>query len=573
MCVASAHGQIPANVTPGAVEPQRPAEVLPEREEDIVTVPAPSRRQLGQSDTVIDVREFVVIYDFKDQVEANVIQRASAELDSYLQNKAYKVTFSELEEAVQLLTTELRSSGYLLARAVLPPQEIERAVVRLNVYVGILGGTYTIDNDLYKAHVLEAPFDEHLGKVVERSSVESALLRLRDLPGLEVVAVFRPGKEVGETALGVRVVGEKHAEYSLRLDNHGIEPTGDLRLHAGVAVNNITGHRDRLRVDAIRTFDSGDLRNARFNYEITDPDLLHTLGLGFSETRYEVEGGPARILGLEGDTEIGEAYVRSQWIRSSTHNLATNVSLSTKRAESSSNFSGVLDGVDRLTVGTISIVVDGVDSRLKGIHRATLTFHRGFEDFIGSMDDRGNFNSLGEIPSATGAATVPELPGRFEKVTATYNRLQSLTQYHSLLLRTAAQYSNDYLSSLEKMSLGGPYTVRAYPVAELVSDRAIFASLAWVVNGGQFSEAPVYGDYTLADLIDLSLFVDYGWGKNRNADGSVARREIDGAGIQLDFRVPQSDFYLELIAAQTLGSDESVNGDDFQFWFNAGVRF
>ncbi len=566
----TAWAQLPGNVTPGAVEPQTQVPVLraPE-DEGIVAVPSPDQRAALQTEGVsIRVAEFFPVIDRPEQLNEQARAGLAAVLHALLDENNYELTFGQLQESADEATAYLRESGYLLARAVLPPQEVENAVVRMDIFIGVLGETYAIDSTLYKEKDLQKPFANQVGGAVQQSDVESALLRIRDLPGLSAVAVFRPGDEIGETALGVKVIEESSIDYSLRIDNHGLEPTGELRLLGAVAVNNITTHRDRLRVDAVKTFDSGDLRNARLNYEITESALVHTLGLGFSKTRYDVERGPARVLGIEGDTEIGDFYLRSQWLRSRTNNFGTLLGLSVKRAEVEFTAAGLNQGVDRLTVANLGVIYDGVDNRFRGLHRATLMFHRGIESFIGSMDSHGNRNSLGRVNGDE-----QELPGKFEKVTATYNRLQAITRNHSLLVRAAGQYSNDTLSSLEKMSLGGPYTVRAYPVAEYINDRATFASAAWVINGAAFSDANVYDEFALGDIFNLYVFADYGWGKNRNADGSVTRREIDGGGVQADFRFPDRDAYVELIAARPFGSDESDNGDDFQFWFNVGIEF
>ena len=558
------------DITPGAVRPQQQPDVLPDRSEPEISIPAVDQRPMNLDEgPAIPLQEIVVTYDESTKVSEGDKQDVIELAQNYLQENQNVLTFGRLEEVAQRITEQLRDNGYILARAVLPPQQIENEVVRISVYIGMLGAVSASNNQLYTDRILERPFRDSIGEAVKQENVESNLLRINDLPGIDAVAVFGPGQNVGETRLDIKTVNESSIDYSARVDNHAVQASGDIRLSLGAAVNNLTGHRDRLRVDAVKTFNSGDLRNARVNYEVTLPELVHTLGIGYSETRYDVERGPARNIGLDGDIEIGDLYLRSSWVRSRSWNFSSELSLSTKRAEVDvRQFPDFFAGIDRLTVASLFLVADGVDTRLRGIHRATLGFHRGIDDFIGSMDENGNRNSLTRINGTQ------ELSGRFEKVTASYNRLQALTANHSLLLRLAGQYSNDLLSSLEKMSLGGPYSVRAYPIGEFVSDRATFSSLAWVIDGAVISNDTAYGEYSWSDILDISVFVDYAWGKNRVGDvsDSVVRSEISGWGVQTDWRFPDRAAYVELSAARPFGDEEASNGDDFQFWFSIGIE-
>lgn len=565
MLLGHASGLHAQPISPAAVEPERETTVVREPDdESIIRVPLPQQRSATiHAGPAIEVQSFVLVYDDASLIAGEVKDSTQSVVDEYLRQTP-ALTFGQMEEVAQQATQHLRNEGYILARVILPPQEIERGAVQLHVLAGTLGGINTQDNQLYTSRSLVYPLRDNLDRAVELSRLESELLRINDLPGLGAVAVFKPGIETGETDLTIRTVEEDPAAYHLRVDNYGVESTGDIRLLAGIEVNNMTSYRDRLAVDVVKTFNPGDLRNARVNYEVTLPELLHTLGLAYSETRYDVEGSEFKALNLEGDTEIADIYLRSAWVRQRNFNFSTQLGLSTKRAELDA--SGASSGVDRLTVAMLGLVVDQVDTRFRGLHRATLTFYRGLNDFIGSMDEQGNNNSLALIDGEQ------KLPGEFEKISVTYNRLQSLTRNHSLLLRLAGQYSSDQLASLEKMSLGGPYTVRAYPVGEFVNDRAVFASLAWSINAGFFSDAIVYGEQSWSDVLTVSLFADYGWGKNIENNGSITRREIDGWGIDFNFRFPDPNFYVDFAAARPFGDDEAINGDDTQYWFSLGLK-
>ena len=52
------------------------------------------------------------------------------------------------------------------------------------------------------------PFKNVIGDAVNLDFVESKLLRLSDMPGFTATAVFKPGNDLGETALTVKTVDE-----------------------------------------------------------------------------------------------------------------------------------------------------------------------------------------------------------------------------------------------------------------------------------------------------------------------------------------------------------------------------
>ena len=92
--------------------------------------------------------------------------------------------------------------------------------------------------------------------------------------------------------------------------------------------------------------------------------------------------------------------------------------------------------------------------------------------------------------------------GSFSKVNIELRRLQRVSDNFNLLLAYAAQLASKNLTAAEKMSLGGPNGVRAYPVGEAPGDTGQLATaeLRFIVPNFQVFG----GDFT------LSTFVDYG---------------------------------------------------------------
>jgi hemolysin activation/secretion protein len=566
---APAYSQAPVESLPGVVEPLQEPQLLPAPEsEDILSIPVPEQRSpSADSTTSIEVRSFVLTFDREQAISIEVQKQLDVALNEYLAGNNYSLDLAALDGAAQLSTNILRSSGYLLARSIIPPQEVERQSVRIDTYVGLLGKVEAQGNTLYKTKKITSAFSKYRDEIIQRRQIESGLLRVRDLPGVQATAIFSPGDNVGESDFTINVIEEDRIDTSVRIDNHGVDSTGKLRTLAGVDINNVTGNRDLLQFDALHTFDSGDLINGRVSYEITERSLVHTLGASYSVTDYDVEEKRALSSGfyVEGSNEVGSVFLRSAWVRQRDINFYSQLGLSTKRSEV--ELSEVSAGVDRLTVANIGLALDGVDTDSKAVYRATFNYSRGIPDFIGSMDEQGNQNSLGsaELPQ--------QLSGEFYKFSLSNNRLQSLSNNHSLTFRLAGQYSDDWLSSIEKMGIGGPNSVRAYPVSEHIGEKGLYTGLGWLINAAALSDSEIYGDYELGDLLTFTVFADYGVVKNKQSDSSYVTSELSGYGLQSNFRWPNYDAYIEFILSRPFNGRDAQNGDDFQFWFSVGASF
>lgn len=556
---------------PTLLEPERELPLLPEAvADDIVSVPAigakPLENDRGPS---INIKQFVISYD--QPTALNEGQKAGAlQLTvSFLAQHQYRLNLAQLDDLVFSLTQYFRDSGFMLAQALLPAQEIERGEVSLQVLIGMLGDVVVEDNLHYRAEVLSQPFQTTISYPVTVSNIESQILRLNDLPGLTATAVFQAGDDLGETRMAVKVLEENPLEYLVKADNYGADASGVARLLLSMSVNNLSGHRDKLTIDALKTFDSGDMRNARITYEITEPSLLHTFGTGFSKTRLDIQGPLTNNGAVEGDTEIGQMYVRSQWLKSRDLTVSTQLGLAVKRSNIFIDQFNSDQGVDRLAVADAALVAEGVDKRFKGIYRASLSVSQGLNNSFGAMNSSGNNNSLTKAIDGTNT-----LSGEFTKYNASYTRLQTLSRNQSLFFHVHGQYTKDWLSTLEKISLGGPYSVRAYSVAEYARDTGVLASLAWQTNGGALLDSIAYDDYSWNEIVQLSVFADYAVGKaGQKKNDDDQKEELSGWGVEARFTFPEPEIFASISLARPFDRSESLSGDNGQYWLALGMTF
>jgi hemolysin activation/secretion protein len=122
----------------------------------------------------------------------------------------------------------------------------------------------------------------------------------------------------------------------------------------------------------------------------------------------------------------------------------------------------------------------------------------------------------------TGANTL----GAFRKWNYDFKRLNRITDNASVLLAISGQQASKNLASAERMSLGGPNGVRAYPVGEANGDSGLLISAEgrYIVPGFKVFES------------DVSGFVFYDWGqvyvREKPLDTDTEnRRSIAGYGV------------------------------------------
>ncbi len=128
--------------------------------------------------------------------------------DSELQQivKGYtnrEVTFGELEEAADKITSYLKEKGYFLAKAYIPQQEIVDGIVRIDVIIGKAeagkdGKAVEVEGEHQRLR--ESVVQGILGKAVkagkplELGKLERGILLVNDLPGVTVSTNLSAGR-------------------------------------------------------------------------------------------------------------------------------------------------------------------------------------------------------------------------------------------------------------------------------------------------------------------------------------------------------------------------------------------
>lgn len=558
LVVFSISSSVFSQTNPGAIEP-----IITEQER---LEPAPSVIETVEPSTPASVSESsndeikipldtigLSYFPQKHGLSNDVVDSLEAKVRNFVGLNDGRYSLEQLNQFASELTSLLRDKGYALSNVFVPAQRVAQGSVVLQVVPGLLSKVDAVDSRLYSVKQLESVFGRHVERPVNTNQFEQKLLLINDLPGLSARGAFAAADRTGFTNMRLVLEEQDKVEFRVRLDNYNVESTGDLRFLAGASVNNVTGNRDRLDVDFVQTFDEGDLTNASVQYQIVSPNLRHRFGGRYSQSDYDTESASFEV---EGDNRFGELFWRAAWLRSSALNISTRASLAVKKAEQTTT-----DQEDELTVLGLSLDGDNVDRRFNGLNGVSVAYYRGLNNTIGSLGSRGAADSLRA-----------GISGEFEKWLVNLQRVQLLGRANRLHFRVAGQFTNDQLSSLEQVNLGGPFSVRAFALGIASGDRSKFASAEWRSDWFPFANSAAYGEYTWKEILDVSLFVDYGKVTGVGIDND---EEGAGAGLAISASDPGRRWRAELSAAVPFQDEDQFGRelDDEQIWFSLSGFF
>jgi hemolysin activation/secretion protein len=241
------------------------------------------------------------------------------------------------------------------------------------------------------------------------------------------------------------------------------------------------------------------------------------LGASYSKFEYRLTKDFASLQ-ANGEGEVKSIYAFHPIVRTRNSNFIAQLSYEDKRLIDRVESTGSLEQRD-ISDWKLGAVGDFRDGFLGGgLNAYALTYTVG---------------NLGIAPPAVAAADVAPGTGRntlgdFRKINVDGRRLQRITDNASFLLSFSGQRASKNLASAEKMSLGGPNGVRAYPVGEATADDALIitSEARYIVPRVKLLD----GDFT------VSGFVDYGLAKINHEplpSDTENYRELAAAGFGL----------------------------------------
>ncbi|HUQ25222.1 MAG TPA: ShlB/FhaC/HecB family hemolysin secretion/activation protein [Burkholderiales bacterium] len=403
------------------------------------------------------------------------------------------LNFEGLNDAATEVRAYYRSRGYFLAQAYLPEQTIRNGIVEITIIEGRWG---IIELDKKPAtristRLLAGILGAHLheGGIITETGLERPLLLINDLPDATVTTELRPSETVGAANLRVNVdPGAGPITGFVDSDNHGNRFTGEYRFGFNLNWNQPAEWGDRLTVRGFTTDEH--MWYGRIAYDLPVGYWGTRIGASYSKFDYALGKDFAALL-ANGEGEVTTVYGSHSIVRTRNTNLLLNFGTENKklvdRIQSTSPTTTTEQNIYTYKLGLVGDFRDGALGG--GLNAYGISYIWG---------------NLGTTAAAAGADT-RNTQGNFNKWNVDLRRQQRLTDDASVLLSVSGQIASKNLASAEKISLGGPNGVRAYPVGEATADSGLVSQteLRYIIPGTK-----ILG----GDLTFLSFF-DYGYAR------------------------------------------------------------
>jgi hemolysin activation/secretion protein len=462
-------------------------------------------------------------------------------------------TIENLHKASEEVSNNLRERGYAFARAFLPQQEIVDGTVMIEISQGKLSkeadgqpsinvkteGKTRLNQARVKAMVAAAVSD---AKGLNVKDLERGLLLLNDLPGVQGTGLVVPGREPGTAGLNVDIREGPLVRGWLGYDNFGSRSTGMNRGTADVSLTNPSGRGDLADLNLAKS--SGT--------ESVTASYLMPLGLSGLRARLAASGLQYRV---EDSVSVTDAEGGSVWLsaglsypvmRSQTDNLYLSGSIDGKQFKDSvANVQISSRRTQSLSVGAQANHQSPTGGRLLSFS-ASLT---------GGSLDRGGVPSDLAVDEVTRHAQ-----GGYGILRATGSWMEQLNADFSASVTLATQFASKNLDTSEKIYLGGPRGVRAYPIEEAGSDEGAILNLEARWRAVQARERSGQ-EWTLFTFFDVGRAVLNkntwsGW----NAGNPNLRNDytLSGWGLGIRGQIAQTAQF-EFVWARKIGSNPGVS--------------
>jgi hemolysin activation/secretion protein len=467
-----------------------------------------------------------------------------------------QVTLQAIYDLAQKITAKYGNDGYVISRAIVPPQQLNPAgaTVRIQViegYVDKVEWPRTLDKYVnFFAYYTQKITAERPSNI---RTIERYLLLAGDLPGLKFKNSLKPSAKQQGAATLVVEVAEKLVDALVRVDNRGPPGQGPLEFMATATLNNPLRIHDAWTLTYAGPFEPQELKYLCGQYS----QVLTGEGLTFfvdgSNGWGRPQLGPDFALtapDYHTMSTVFETGLTFPFIRTRERNLSVTALWFMSHNEA---FTPLVpefapSSLDRLRGGRLKINADAADP-LNGIDQLNVVLSQGLEG-LGS--------------TTNGQLLASRINGRvdFSKAEATVTRVQPLPAGFSFLLAAYGQYAGTPLLTSEQCGYGGRVFGRAFDPSEFVADSCVeeLGELRFDVPAIPFKEltqAQIYG------------FADNGWLHNLAPDvgtPSNFKAASVGGGLRLG--------WWNALSAD-LSAAKAVEGprNDWRFFFILAAKY
>lgn len=397
-----------------------------------------------------------------------------ADLDVILAKYVGKrVDFSQIQTLVQDVNDLYTEKGVITASAVLPPQTLDRGILKVQLIEGKLASVAIGGNKkVPDAFVLDRVRLTRGDDTVDVPSVAADINSFNKIYNAQLRMSLQPGARFGTTDLAFELTEPKTNQLSVFVDNQGVKSTGQYQTGAFYHRYSLVKPDDNLL--AFGTVAEGSL-SGTLSYDEPISRLGTRMSMTYSGSRINVIDGPTEPLNIEGKsnsfsgTLTHPMFISPEWAVFGVAGASYGIS------ESTSNGIPLVDSAT--TKYSLGIDIAYASPKMAISISPQLTFAVS-EDFLAP--------STRDVTLFTGS----------------FNGTYQFDNGIALTAKGAWQHTNTQLLSGDMLfQIGGSSTIRGFPSNAASGDSGYF---------GQFEAHKSIGIDGMANGIDLYGFIDMG---------------------------------------------------------------
>ncbi len=541
---------VPGQIQPGQIEQrlQRPPEAQSGGEPIVPVIEEQPQAPEGEDITFI-LRQV--------NFEGMTAYDSAAFEDIYGEFIGQEIALSQLFDFAAAITARYRNDGYILSRAIIPPQRIADGVITIQVVEGFID-QITFEGDMKgDQSVLDG-----YANIIRRSrplradQLERFVLLANDLAGASARVVLLPSQDTQGASDLLVILEHDYYEVFTNLDNRGSRYIGPVQASVVGSLNSTFGYYEQLTFRHVTSTQRSELNLYELTYEQPINDNGTKMNLVFSRS-FVNPGFDIESIGIVSDSTRVSASVTHPYIRTREENLSFTGGLNLRDSETL--ILSTQTSEDRVRSLSFNASYDFLDS-MKGVNLISPTITKGLDIFH---------------PKRSGEPNLTRTDGRsdFTKFNLDVFRLQSITPSVTMYMAASGQYSLSQLLSSEEFGYGGPQFGRAYDPSEITGDHGVAGQVE--LRYQRPVDSKILRNYEFYTFLDGGKVwrIDDNSADQSTEDSGVSTgigtrlSLLDNVSATLEMAVP-----LTRPVATRSGSDSS-KGDDPRYFFSLIARF
>ena len=432
----------------------------------------------------------------------------------------HTITLDQVWVMAGQLTERYRNAGYFLSKVTVPQQDVKDGVVELHVIEGYIGDV-KFDDALATDRIVRQWIDRLKSyRPLKAQQLESVMLQLNDLPGIELHAVLEPiadATDPGAVRLLLEHKDAKSFSAQVSVDDYGSRFLGPFEMTT--AAQAVIIPMEQTSVSLLSASPWDELHYGSVKQEIpvipggeVELYATHTTAQPGYTLKVDDINSASNLVGVAFDYKL---------LRQREENLTTRLAFESRETDSD-------------IVGT-PLTRDSIRVLRAGLTYETTDGWNGFNSLSGTLSQ--GLDILGASPAGQLNLSRAEATPDFTKFEASFNRIQALNASWGLVTSAAMQVASGPLYSSEEFGYGGQAFGRAYDDSEITGDHGVAATAELRYTGIDpwYGIKPVpYGFYDIGIVWNDDQDQD---ARASGSSGGAGVKVLSDLGISADFGV------------------------------------